>query len=510
MSNLLKIYENEHEGVLLGDKQEILQDLLAVIESTQEKNVRLTKAGIPPKPLWSAINERVLWCDPKRILCDWDECDQVRFLYSLADQLSLITINSDRNLIIGPGADLFFTALPTRRADMLMQAYIEFEEWDERCDARNMHGHRLNFGQTFRRDFLQNVSELRRALLNALARTPKNEWVEANVLAFAISRATPDILISEGDDSPDLEDDEFDPEINRLVDYWLMLCTRFGWVDLARGLEKTLGTPAVRLYRITTLGYNLLHGSAGFRDAQEQKELSKRKPFMVQPNLEVVVYRDEADMADEYLLRRVADPEHFPGWDDRVVTYSVTPESVLNSTNAGLDPEHAFQHFIDLSKTELPSTFAVLFSDIIRKRNRVKLTQGLTAVELQNQSPEILASLDNAGFLSFDNLYLISWDRWREFISLLEEEPREGFRYPSPMPLAKMAGSKLKLMWPVLPLVSRDLLELLEFTGNPLATALNEEKIAMIKQAGWTEQDILLAIQGLTNGTIPKRLTALL
>jgi hypothetical protein len=133
----LAAYRGPVEGMLRSNDSEILRELLGVIEATRDKNIKLTKSGIPPKPLWSAINERLLWQDPKSVLYDWDEVDQVRFVYSLAEHLMLVHRGQERVLGVGPGADQFFLALPTRRAEMLMRAYMATEAWDERCDARN-------------------------------------------------------------------------------------------------------------------------------------------------------------------------------------------------------------------------------------------------------------------------------------------------------------------------------------------------------------------------------------
>ena len=48
-------YEGDIEGVLLGDVREILQELIAVIDATSDRSIKLTKRGIPPKPLWKAV-----------------------------------------------------------------------------------------------------------------------------------------------------------------------------------------------------------------------------------------------------------------------------------------------------------------------------------------------------------------------------------------------------------------------------------------------------------------------
>jgi hypothetical protein len=207
----LAAYRGPVEGMLRSNDSEILRELLGVIEATRDKNIKLTKSGIPPKPLWSAINERLLWQDPKSVLYDWDEVDQVRFVYSLAEHLMLVHRGQERVLGVGPGADQFFLALPTRRAEMLMRAYMATEAWDERCDARNEQGHRHNFGQTFRRDFLRSILALREVLIAVVATAPVEEWVLAASLATSISAAEPAMLISEDDEVPEVEEGEADP-----------------------------------------------------------------------------------------------------------------------------------------------------------------------------------------------------------------------------------------------------------------------------------------------------------
>src|SRR5699024_7592593 len=163
---------------------EILRDLVSVVEAALGRAFRLTKGGLPPKPLWSAINDRLLWQDPASILDDWDEVDQIRFIYSLAMQLDLIQVDMDRHIFLGVGADRFFFASPTRRAAMLMRAWLQIVDWDERCDARNEYGHRYHFGQTFRRDFTISTTDLRTEVLNALRGEKEGVWFRAQELAL--------------------------------------------------------------------------------------------------------------------------------------------------------------------------------------------------------------------------------------------------------------------------------------------------------------------------------------
>jgi hypothetical protein len=177
----LPAYDGPVEAPLRSSPDEILRELIGVIEAAQDKSIKLTKSGIPPKPLWAAVNDRLIWQDPKSVLYDWDEVDQIRFVYSLAARLLLVQPDGERELTVGPGADAFFFAAPSRRAQMLLNAYVDVVDWDERCDARNDQGHRYNFGQTFRRDVARKDEQS--------ARFQGHGRVEAQVFAVGLLAA---------------------------------------------------------------------------------------------------------------------------------------------------------------------------------------------------------------------------------------------------------------------------------------------------------------------------------
>lgn len=502
----LTSYEGDIEGVLLGDVREILQELIAVIDATSDRSIKLTKSGIPPKPLWAAVNERLLWEDPKSILYDWDEVDQVRFVYGLATTLTLVQPDVERILDVGPGADQFYFASPSRRAEMLLRAYVGVEDWDERCDARNADGHRHNFGQTFRRDFLVDIVALRRALLDTLSRAPEDAWVAAETFAVALTGSRPELLISEDDDVPETPKGEADPELRRLTRYWLYLAARFGLVDLARTPEVDLGVGGNRLFRVNALGRRLLAGTVGEVESSELKEVLERRPFVIQPNNEVVFYREEADVGDEYLLRRIAESPALADWNEPVATYTVTRASVQRAVESGLDPALLRERLLGRARAEVPGTFRVLVEDVERSLGRLVLSQGLTAVELVGRIPR--KKLTSAGIAVFGSVAVVPWRLWGEFVRIIGDEPTEGFRYPPEEPLARFEGASLEMVWPTLPVQSRDLLDALGPEGEPLTVTVDDAALARAAQHGYSPRAVAEALSYLTEGQLPKKLKA--
>ncbi len=501
----LPIYDGDVEGILRPTPDELLRELMGVIEAAIEKSIRLTKSGIPPKPLWGAVNDRLLWQDPKSILYDWDEVDQVRFIYSLGMQLALVQPDDSRQLAVGPGADAFFLASPTRRAEMLLRAYMEINEWDERCDARNNQGHRHNFGQTFRRDFLRDPWTLRDALLATLGQTADG-WTLAESLAIALTKSSPELLISEDDEVPLTPPGEADPEIERLIQYWIMLAARFGWVDVARTpLEKNTGGD--RLYRLTELG-RVIAGLAAADYKEEETSLAAAKPFVIQPNNDVVFYRMEGDIGDEFILRRIASNTSYPTWDEQVATYHVTAESLRSALETGMDPDLVRTRVMDRTRAEVPPTFKQMLIDAERQLGNVTFTQGLSAVELGTTGAKERKAIEAAGFRVYDDIVIVPWRRWHEFSRALGEEVTEGFRYPSEEPLGAFKGSTLQLEWPVLPMIARDLLDAAGVSGDPPAVKLDETTIGALAQHGWTPKSIAEAVMPITDGELPKWLKA--
>ncbi len=505
----LKAYDGEVAGVLRSSPDEILQELMGVIEAALDKSVRLTKSGIPPKPLWAAINERLLWKDPRSLLHDWDEVDQIRLLYSLAGQLVLIQPDDERILAVGPGADEFFLASESRRAEMLMRAYMEVVQWDERCDARNEDGHRQNFGQTFRREFLVTLWELRRALTDGLEKS-SDEWTLAETLSLYLTKNSADILISEGDEIPETTDGETDPELERLAEYWLMLVARFGWVALARTPRTDVGG-GKRLYRVTKLGRIVLSGGSPDYTAEEEA-LAEKKPFVVQPNNDITFYREEGDTGDEYLLRRIASDVAQAGWDEPTATYHITPDTLRRAFETGLDPDVLSRRLLERSKQDVPQTFMQLIKDAQRRLGNATLTQGLAAVELDKPTKTALKSVKNAGFVIYGNIAMVPWRRWHEFEIALGDSVTENFRYgalpdredgDADEPLGSFNDTVLEMKWPAVPMIARDLLDAAGGTGDPPRYELGEKAQGKLAQGGWTTKSIAEAVLPIV-GKLPK------
>lgn len=500
----LTTYDGPVEGVLRGDETELLRELLAVVDATRDKSIKLTKSGIPPKPLWSAVNERIIWQDPRSILYDWDEVDQVRFVYSVANALGLVQPDEERLLAVGPGADQFYLSAPTRRADMLLRAYVSIDEWDERCDARNSDGHRHNFGQTFRRDFRRTAAEMRGALVSALGETPPDRWVVAESLAVVITWQAPDLLVSEDDDPGAPVDHVADPEISRLLDYWLFLVTRLGLVDLARVAEEG-ALEGTRVYRLTSLGGRVLSGHAWVGEKEEVDAVTAQRPLFVQPNNEIVFYRSEGDVGDEYLLHRIAEDGGAPNWEDPVVSYRVSRTTLTAAVDSGLDPDLIRARIVTRSRNETPTTFVSMLADAERNLGSVRIVPGYTAVELAGDDAERLgAALRAAGFDVFQTLALVPWRRWGEFVALAGGEPEESFRYPTEEPLISFTGDEAELLYLAKPLASRDLLDALGLDGTA-AVALDDSVLARLAPLGWSPRAVAEALEPLVE-MLPKRL----
>lgn len=501
----LPTYSGPIEGVLRGDVTELLHELIAVVDATRDKSIKLTKSGIPPKPLWSAVNDRIIWQDPKAILYDWDEVDQVRLIYCVAVNLALVQPDEERLLVVGPGADQFYLSAPTRRAEMLLRAYIDLDDWDERCDARNNQGHRQNFGQTFRRDFKVAIQDLRQELLAGLRLTPSEGWVYAEELAIAVTRANPDLLVCEDDEPLAAPDEGSDPEIARLVDYWLFLVARLGLVDLARGADGS-ERDGERVYRLTPLGSRLLGSGTWSTDGVESAAVREQRPFIVQPNNDIVFYRPDGDAGDEYLLHRIAEDAGVPNWEEPVVTYRVTRHSLAAAVEGGLDPQIIRDRLVHRAKAQVPTTFLQLIADAERSLGSAVVIPGYTAVELEDGSDALAASLDLLGFEVYGRFVMVPWRRWGEFVALAGGEPEQAFRYPSDEPLIAFDGDTAELQYLATPLAARDLLDSIGLDGNA-RVLIDEALLARLAFGGWSPRAVAEALEPLVE-TLPKRLRA--
>lgn len=497
----LPAWTGEVSRVLPGREREILCELIAVVEAVAEREHALTRAGIPPKPLWSAINERMLWPDPEQLLQDWDECDQIRLLFSLAEELQLVEADAEGVLRTGPGADRFFTAAPPVRARMFLRAWKGVVDWDERCDARDEEGYRYNFGRTFRRDFLRSPQEVREVLADTLAEAPLDTFVHVDAFAALVSRRDPALLISEEHEAPHVPEGEAEPEVRRLVGWWLFQAARFGWVDIARVPDPTLDALDARLFRLRPEGLATLRGEVTPPPAPPGE-----RPFVLQPTGDIVVIRQLCDIGDEYLVRRVAEERPVGGWDEPAMTCRLSAESVRRAIDAGLDPALFRTRILERSSTPVPDTIALFFREALRETGQCSLCRGLSAVEVAAGEDASLEALREAGFPTWGRLVLIPWDRWEEAVRCLGEEPAEGFRYPSDVPLARAKGERISLEYPVLPLAGRDLLEAAGFDAEVQDLPFDDAMLKRLAAAGFPREAVARTLRTLVEGKLPKGL----
>ena len=489
-------YKGTIESVLRSDDGEILRDLIAVVAAVLERPVRLTKSGLPPKPLWTAINDRLLWQDPRSVLDDWDEVDQVRLIYTLALQLGLIQRDHEGNMVIGVGADRFFFSSPTRRAAMLLRAWVEVDDWDERCDARNEQGHRHHFGRAYRRDFALTPSEVRVAVVNVLRELPAGKWVFARDLAVELTRSTPNLLISE-DEVPEIPDEGADPEILRFTDYWLYQAARFGWVDLARAGDGA--AQGERVFAPTPLLERLISGN-GFLAADEEHWRTQR-PFEVRSAGEIVVDRALADMGDIFLLHRICAPESYPSWDDALAQWTVTETSLRAARETLLNVDAVRERLLERGAGKgLPALTKLVDAHLGARAENV-LALGMTAIELGALGALEIAAVRKAGFEVIGTTAIIPWDHWEEYVRLFGE-PDDGFEYPTEEPLANVRKSSLELVWPVLPMAGRDLLLALDVSGSPPQAPLDEDVVQGLG-APWTTAAVAESLRVLCDDDLP-------
>lgn len=496
----LEAYEGPVESVLISDDAEILRDLTSVVEATLSRAFRLTKGGLPPKPLWSAINDRLLWQDPKSILDDWDEVDQIRFIYSLAMQLHLIQVDMDRNISVGVGADRFFFASPTRRAALLMRAWLQVEAWDERCDARNEYGHRYHFGQTFRRDFAVPVPDLRAEVLKSLEGLKDGVWYEARDLALRLNQQAPSMLIADGD-TPELPpDDAPHEEFERFVDYWLYQAARFGWVNIARKSDDSTELGA-RVFALTPLLLKLLSADAKDLADKDEEAWRKNKPFKPGAKGQFVLEREHADPGDEYLMRRLADEDSLPGWDEPKAKFLLTAESLQKAVQNGLNIERLADRLDGRCQKTIPATTRSLLTKNIGEPARTRMVMGVTAVELPEDDKALHKKLTKDGYQIISGVLLVPWDRWEAYRREYGE-PEEGFEYPTEEPLAHVHKAAVELVWPVLPMAGRDLLERLGLSEDAQDAPLTE---GIIETLGpdWNAKAVAEALRVLADDNLP-------
>lgn len=495
----LKAYEGPVESVLISNDAEILRDLTSVVEATLGRAFRLTKGGLPPKPLWSAINDRLLWQDPDSILDDWDEVDQIRFIYSLAMHLHLIQVDMDRNIFVGVGADRFFFASPSRRAALLLRGWLEVEDWDERCDARNEYGHRYHFGQTFRRDFAMTAPELRSEVVAALHGLEDGVWYRARDLALRLNQQAPSLLLADGD-TPELPpEDAPSEEFERFVDYWLYQAARFGWVNIARKADDSSDLGA-RVFAVTPLLLRLLKEDGSALIDEDEDAWRNVKPFKPGAKGQFVLDRDLADPGDEYLMRRIADGDSLPSWDDAQAKFVLTPESLQRSLEQGLNIEKLADRLEGRCQKNIPATTRALLAKHLGEPESTRIVLGVTAVELPPEHPR-RDELQADGYQIIADVLLVPWDRWEDYTRKYGDPP-EGFEYPTEEPLAHVHKAAVELVWPVLPIAGRDLLEQLGLSETAQDAPLTE---GIIENLGphWSPKAVAEALRVLADDNLP-------
>ncbi|MBN1946537.1 MAG: hypothetical protein JW797_12760 [Bradymonadales bacterium] len=490
------VYDGPVEAPFQSTDQEVLADLLAVIRATALKPVCLTKAGIPPKPLWTAINRLLVWKDLNGILYDWEEADQVRFTYRLAEGLDLIRPDEEGWLHLGPGAEQFFLAGSYQRALLLRRAYFNLYDWDERCDARDTSGHRYNFGQAFRRDFIHDVQVLREFSFRYLKAIPHQAWVATVQLARALTTACPDLLLSEVCEPPEIGEDGVDPEILRFVNYWLSILSRFGWVDLARAIGDDAVTG--RLCRLTPLGWALIHEQP-FADPEPEV-------FLIDDRMILELKAEATRVSDLFVTWRLGQPEEYPAADG---------PRALRLTRAGL--HKAIQQGVDLRdalgwvqrhcRTPLPPKLRAWEEDLLRARRMVSLVQNAVVLDLNGVEPAMRESLRQVGFRFQGDLLVVAGPEVPVLFSMLGGEPEEGFDYPPDEPYARWKpGPALEMIYTELPLLHRDLLLALGIQGDPATITFTRSNLAPLFEKGWTLQEVLDALQALTLKPVPGRI----
>lgn len=485
-------YDGPVQARFTATEEEILRDLYSVIEAVRLKPVRLTKSGIPPKPLWNALNQRLVWKDPQSILFDWEEVDQVRFVYLLARGLDLVRPDDQGWVRVGAGADQFFHAPPRLRAWMILRSYFAIDDWDERCDARNQEGHRYNFGRAHRRDFLWDFEDLRLAVWSSLGQVGDG-WTESSHLARTLTEQHPDLLLSEVCSPATLDDNGIDPEILRFINFWLALIGRFGLADLGRaeGDEATH-----RLFRLTTLGRRVVRGTppSGRRRGG--------KPITIDQGLTYRVLSDGGLVADVYVGSRLGTKARSSG-DKLLAAFSITRASIESAAREGVDLRRALAWIDNRCDGGAPAALRDLIGEVASPRSKVTIIENVVALE---DGPT--KKLEKQGFPAAGTLNFAAGSEAERLYAAVGGFPEEFFDYPSAEPLAswKSGGGALQLSYPVLPFMQRALLVRLGFSPEQQRVEFNHDTVAMLVADGWSAQALQDALLPLTLKKLPGKL----
>lgn len=165
------------------------------------------------------------------------------------------------------------------------------------------------------------------------------------------------------------------------------------------------------------------------------------------PTLEVVVYRRESDVGDEYLVRRISDDFAITDWDEPTHTYRWTRASMQTALRQGMDISLVRSLVFERSASPVPTTALALADDAERALGSLKLSWGGSAVELHDPDGRLSRALQERGFQVFDDLVLVPWTRWIDFSHVVGQEPAEAFDYPidPEEPLGRFEGNTLLL-----------------------------------------------------------------
>jgi hypothetical protein len=488
------VYKGKVEAEYVVSEIEILSDLFAAVVAVSLKPVNLTKSGIPPKPFWNALNQRLKWPDPSDILYDWEEIDQVRLIYLLAAELDLVRPDEGGWLEPGPGGDQFFFADNFEQAGLLLRAYLNVFGWDERCDARNRSGNRYNFGKAYRRDFIFDVQDMRKALWeNTLSFT--NKWSNTTLMARKTSLESPALLLSEV--SPDAVCDEtgLDKEKQRLVDFWLTMLSRFGWADMARGVVD--GQP-VRLCRLNALGLALVTGRSSRKAGRSSLLLGEE---MTQP------LTSEGPIGLRYLALRLGQIQPTKAFNNGKINLNIT--HLKKATSKGFDGERACQWLVDNVEGKGKETLMDWQENLAAERGPFRLLHNSVALEFTDNIKPYQKRLKAAEISLSDRFAVASGERVPALLRAVSGEPEEGFDYSPDEPLAVLLeGPVLQMYYEALPIMHRDLLSILEMTGDPPSALLDKGRLNDLKKVGWNAEGLCQAITQLTGQPVPSGISA--
>jgi hypothetical protein len=379
---------------------------------------------------------------------------------------------------------------------MLLLAYLNLPEWDERCDARNDEGHRFNFGRAFRRDFIRTPRFVRETVFSRLRRMPDG-WVSSTQLAKDLTDSHPDLLISEVCDLPALNEEGIDAEKLRFLSYWLALLARFGWVDIGRAIDDGL---AWRTCRLTDLGRQLIRA--------ERTPPAPRKAVLVEEDSRLFIRADEGQVSDCFAARRLAAGNEVTlddDDDDFIRGYRVSRESIADAASAGVDVAAALAWITRHAHPDPPSQVTAWVEEELEQRDRVRITSNLAGVEYPDSSPPAEA-LAEVGLRPIGDLVLVPGHRQPDLYEAIGFEPKESFEYPWEEPLAEwQPGPVLQLFYEKLPMIHRELLELLEPEGEPPSVALDAVRLKRAIEQGWTVETVVKALSQLTAKKLPAK-----